>query len=219
MHVAPTVTVVNRLFCVGLRGLNNPDIVATDVDPPPPGPTQSGLYSQRLQQSGSGAGSCRWMVARSRSVLQEQTGEPWNCTSYKLLLGVVKSRGDGGGRLEVLVWRSVAVVWRCSSGGPWRSSGGARREVHGGRLVALAAGGGKERRTEAEVLEAEASLEAAVAWRSWRRPTWKGRPGGPGGGVLDGPAAASWRARRRRPGGPGGGGSSSSKAKLFSSAS
>ncbi|CAL8262928.1 unnamed protein product [Arctogadus glacialis] len=40
-------------------------------------------------------------------------------------------------------------------------------------------------RTEAEVLEAEASLEgleAAVAWRSWRRPTWKGRHGGPGGG-------------------------------------
>ena len=30
---APTVTDVNRLFCVGLRGLNNPDIVATDVDP------------------------------------------------------------------------------------------------------------------------------------------------------------------------------------------
>ncbi|CAL8404234.1 unnamed protein product [Boreogadus saida] len=33
MHVAPTVTDVYRLFCVGLRGLNNPDIVATDVDP------------------------------------------------------------------------------------------------------------------------------------------------------------------------------------------
>ncbi|CAL8309836.1 unnamed protein product [Boreogadus saida] len=30
---APTVKRVNRLFCVGLRGLNNPDIVATDVDP------------------------------------------------------------------------------------------------------------------------------------------------------------------------------------------
>ncbi|CAL8373974.1 unnamed protein product [Boreogadus saida] len=44
-------------------------------------------------------------------------------------------RGDGGGRLEVLAVRSVAVVWR---------------------------------RTEAEVLEAEASLEAAVAWRAWR---------------------------------------------------
>ncbi|CAL8237132.1 unnamed protein product [Boreogadus saida] len=96
------------------------------------------------------------------------------------------------------------------------SSGGARREVHGGRLEALAAGGGKARsraaqgmqndafsatrtssriRSEAEVLEAEASLEAAVAWRSWRRPTWKGRHGGPGGG------------------------SSSSKVKLFFSAS
>ncbi|CAL8293826.1 unnamed protein product [Arctogadus glacialis] len=111
---APTMTDVNRLFCVGLRGLNNPDIVVTDVDPPPPGPTQSGLYYQRLQQSGSGAGSCRWMVARSRSVLQEQT-------------------------VEVM----EAVVWRCSSGGPWRSSGGARREVHGGRLEVLAAGGGK----------------------------------------------------------------------------
>ncbi|CAL8291521.1 unnamed protein product [Boreogadus saida] len=41
MHVAPTVTDVNRLFCVALRGLNNPDIVATDVDPPPPGPTHT----------------------------------------------------------------------------------------------------------------------------------------------------------------------------------
>ena len=51
------------------------------------------------------------------------------------------------------------------------------------------------RRTEAEVLEAEVleaevleaevledGLEAAVAWRSWRRPTWKGRHGEPGGG-------------------------------------
>ncbi|CAL8279083.1 unnamed protein product [Boreogadus saida] len=47
-------------------------------------------------------------------------------------------RGDGGGRLEVLAVRSVAVVWRCSSGGPWRSSGGARLEVRGGRLEVLA---------------------------------------------------------------------------------
>ncbi|CAL8330473.1 unnamed protein product [Boreogadus saida] len=46
------------------------------------------------------------MVARSRSVLQEQT-------------------------VEVM----EAVVWRCSSGGPWRSSGGACR---GGRLEVLA---------------------------------------------------------------------------------
>ncbi|CAL8309196.1 unnamed protein product [Boreogadus saida] len=38
---APTVTDVYRLFCVGLRGLNNPDNVATDVDPPPPGPTHT----------------------------------------------------------------------------------------------------------------------------------------------------------------------------------
>ncbi|CAL8373962.1 unnamed protein product [Boreogadus saida] len=46
MHVAPTVTVVYRLFCVGSRGLNTPDIVATDVDPhppatPPPGTTHT----------------------------------------------------------------------------------------------------------------------------------------------------------------------------------
>ncbi|CAL8365785.1 unnamed protein product [Arctogadus glacialis] len=97
------------------------------------------------------------MVARSRSVLQEQT-------------------------VEVM----EAVVWRCS---PWRSSGGARREVRGGRLEVLAvrsSGGARcswgegrepcsprdaERRTEAEVsleaevLEAEV-LEAAVAWRA-----------------------------------------------------
>ncbi|CAL8305861.1 unnamed protein product [Boreogadus saida] len=73
-------------------------------------------------------------------------------------------------------------------------------------------------RTEAEVLEAEAgleaeaSLEAAVAWRrAWRQPTWKAwsregleaaaaaileadcgdHPGGPGGGVLEGPEAAA----------------------------
>ncbi|CAL8374119.1 unnamed protein product [Arctogadus glacialis] len=116
------------LFCVGLRGLNNPDIVATDVDPPPPGPTQSGLYSQRLQQSGSGAGSCRWMVARSRSVLQEQT-------------------------VEVM----EAVVWRCSSGGPWRSYGGARLEVRGGRLEVLAV------------------RSVAVVWR--RSLQVEGRPG------------------------------------------
>ncbi|CAL8323687.1 unnamed protein product [Gadus morhua 'NCC'] len=31
-----------------------------------------------------------------------------------------------------------AVVWRCSSGGPWRSSGGAHLEVRGGRLEVLA---------------------------------------------------------------------------------
>ncbi|CAL8402706.1 unnamed protein product [Arctogadus glacialis] len=56
---------------------------------------------------------------------------------------------------------------------------------------------------------------AAASWRARRR-----RPGGLGGGVLEGSAAASWRARRRRPGGPGGGvGSSTSKSKLFSSAS
>ncbi|CAL8376079.1 unnamed protein product [Arctogadus glacialis] len=99
LRCALTVTDVNRLFCVGLRGLNNPDIVDTDVDPPPPGSTQSGLHSQRLQQSGSGAGSCRWMVARSRSVLQEQTDA---------------RREVRGGRLEVLAVRSVAVVWRRS---------------------------------------------------------------------------------------------------------
>ncbi|CAL8305857.1 unnamed protein product [Boreogadus saida] len=52
-------------------------------------------------------------------------------------------RGDGGarlevrgGRLEVLAWRSVAVVWS-------RGDGGGRLEVRGGRLEALAAGGGK----------------------------------------------------------------------------
>ncbi|CAL8234141.1 unnamed protein product, partial [Boreogadus saida] len=44
---APTVTDVNRLFCVGLRGLNNPDIVATDVDPPPPGPTQPTCFTRK----------------------------------------------------------------------------------------------------------------------------------------------------------------------------
>ncbi|CAL8375569.1 unnamed protein product [Gadus morhua 'NCC'] len=170
---------------------------------------RSGLYSQRLQQSGSGAGSCRWMVPRSRSVLQEQT-------------------------VEVM----EAVVWRCSSGGPWRSSGGARREVRGGRLEALAAGGGKAGSRAAQgrqneglrrrswrrrwpggpggVQPGRGGMEgqvaaphpkgvlegpAAASWRARRR-----RPGGPGGGVLEGPAAASWRARRGRPGGPGGGG-------------
>ncbi|CAL8263578.1 unnamed protein product [Arctogadus glacialis] len=191
------------------------------------------------------------MVARSRSVLQEQT-------------------------VEVM----EAVDWRCSSGGPWRSSGGARREVRGGRLEVLAvrsmavvwrrslqmegrpgavqpkgcrtcANGtchSPFRRTEAEVLEAEASLEAAEAWRSWRRPTWKGRYGGPGGGSsssqkgleaanlegleaaanlegLEAAAAAILEADYLEadcgdhPGGPGCGGSSSSKAKLFSSSS
>ncbi|CAL8354514.1 unnamed protein product [Gadus morhua 'NCC'] len=42
---APTVSDVNRLFCVGLRGLNNPDIVATDVDLPPPRPTHTNHHT------------------------------------------------------------------------------------------------------------------------------------------------------------------------------
>ncbi|XP_056433818.1 uncharacterized protein LOC130371952 isoform X3 [Gadus chalcogrammus] len=116
---------------------------------------RSGLYSQRLQQSGSGVGSCRWMLARSRSVLQEQT-------------------------VEVM----EAVVWRCSSGGPWRSSGGARREVHGGRLEALAAGGGKAGSRAAQRMQNEGLRRRA--WR--RRPAWRQRPA----------------LRRRWPGGPGG---------------
>ncbi|CAL8252517.1 unnamed protein product [Boreogadus saida] len=121
---------------------------------------KSGLYSQRLQQSGSGAGSCRWMVARSRSVLQEQT------------VAVME-----------------AVVWRCSSGGPWRSSGGARREVRGGRLEALSADGGKAGSRAAQRMQNE-------GLRRRQRPAWRRRwPGGPGGvqpgrGGLEGQVAA-----------------------------
>ncbi|CAL8372259.1 unnamed protein product [Boreogadus saida] len=80
------------------------------------------------------------MVARSCSVLQEQT--------------------------EVM----EAVVWRCSSGGPWRSSGGARREVRGGRLEALAAGGGKAGSCAAQRMQngadctPEASTERVWSW-------------------------------------------------------
>ena len=42
---------------------------------------------------------------------------------------------------------------------------------------------------------AAAGLEgpAVASWKARRR-----RPGGPGGGVLEGPEAASWRARMRR---------------------
>ncbi|XP_059901233.1 uncharacterized protein LOC132452572 isoform X2 [Gadus macrocephalus] len=85
-----------------------------------------------------------------------------------------------------------AVVWRCSSGGPWRSSGGARREVHGGRLEALAAGGGKAGSRAAQRMQNE-----GLRRRSWRqRPAWRRRwPGGPGGvqpgrGGMEGQVAA-----------------------------
>ncbi|XP_030196796.1 uncharacterized protein LOC115531584 [Gadus morhua] len=124
------------------------------------------------------------MVPRSRSVLQEQTVEV----------------------MEAVVWRSVAVVWRRSL------------QIEG-RPVAVQPKGCRTVRhgtawTEAEVLEAEvleaevrvaeAGLEAAVAWRSWRRPTWKGRHGEPGGGSSSkGPGGG--RPGGGWPGGPGGG--------------
>ncbi|CAL8295762.1 unnamed protein product [Arctogadus glacialis] len=62
--------------------------------------------------------------------------------------------------------------------------------------------------TNLEGLEAVVgtNLEVPAVASTWRRSAWRARrrrPGGPGGGVLEGPAAASWRARRRRPGGPG----------------
>ncbi|CAL8284639.1 unnamed protein product [Arctogadus glacialis] len=164
---APTVTDVNRLFCVGLRGLSNPDIVATDVDPP-----ATGTHAERIVLPDASTERV-WSWE-----LQVDGGqEPFSPTGT--------DGGDGGsrlevrgGRLEVLAVRSVAVVWR---------------------------------RTEAEVLEAEASLEEAVAWRSWRqRPAWRRRwPGGPGGRGQPGGGGglevleasnlegAAWRARWR----------------------
>ena len=72
---------------------------------------------------------------------QERT--EWEKISYRHL----SERGEKKSPVFKKICLSVevmeAVVWRCSSGGPWRSSGGARREVRGGRLEALAAGGGK----------------------------------------------------------------------------
>ncbi|CAL8311030.1 unnamed protein product [Arctogadus glacialis] len=175
---APTVTDVNRLFCVGLRGLNNPDIVATDVDPPPPGPTHTDHHTgkcplltveaawkncsnsdgnyrtftllntnccrpttnrggpTRLKISWSmrqTAGPGRHLLQilhcqestdnlkHERIVLPEASTE--RVWSWELQVDGgqepfsptgTDGRGDGGGRLEVLVWRSVAVVWRCS---------------------------------------------------------------------------------------------------------
>ncbi|CAL8404128.1 unnamed protein product [Boreogadus saida] len=129
------------------------------------------------------------MVARSRSVLQEQTVEV----------------------MEVLAVRSVAVVWRRSlqmEGRPGAVQPNGCRTKGGGP-----GGGGGLEVLEASNLEGAAwrarwwlliQRVSAVASTRRRRP---GGPGGGGGGVLEGPAA-SWRARRR-PGGPGGGGSSS----------
>ncbi|CAL8404186.1 unnamed protein product [Boreogadus saida] len=103
MHVAPTVTDVNHLFCVGLRGLNNPDIVATDVPP------ATGTHAERIVlPEASTERVWSWE-------LQVDGGqEPFSPTG-------TDGRGDGGGRLvvcggrlEVLAVRSVAVVWRCS---------------------------------------------------------------------------------------------------------
>ena len=57
--------------------------------------------------------------------------------------------------------------------------------------------------TNLEGLEAVVgtNLEVPEVASTWRRSAWRARrrrPGGPGGGVLEGPEAASWRARRRR---------------------
>ncbi|CAL8404233.1 unnamed protein product [Boreogadus saida] len=116
------------------------------------------------------------MVARSRSVLQEQTVEV----------------------MEAVVWRSVAVVWRCSSGGPWRSSGGARREVRGGRLEALAAGGGKDGSRAAQGMQNE--VMEAVVWRClsgvevMEAVVWRCSSGGPW--WSSGGARCRWREGR-----------------------
>ncbi|CAL8262923.1 unnamed protein product [Arctogadus glacialis] len=165
MEGAPTVTDVDRLFFVGLRKLNNPDIVATDADPPPPGPTHTdhhtgkcplltveaawkycsnsdGNYrtSKRLNTN-----CCLQTEAERIELPEASTERVW---SWELqvdggqepfsLTGT--DRGDGGARLEVrgarleaVVWRSVVVVWRRSSGGPWRSSGGAHCRLREGR--------------------------------------------------------------------------------------
>ncbi|XP_056463352.1 heterogeneous nuclear ribonucleoprotein 87F-like [Gadus chalcogrammus] len=106
------------------------------------------------------------MLARSRSVLQEQTVEV----------------------MEAVVWRSVAVH----------------------------AGGGKAGSRAAQRMQNEGlrrrSWRQRPAWRSWRRPTWKGRHGGPGGGSSSkGPGGSQprWPGDGRGPGGnggPGGGG-------------
>ncbi|CAL8301453.1 unnamed protein product [Boreogadus saida] len=61
------------------------------------------------------------------------------------------------------------------------ASGGARREVRGGRLEALAAGGGKAGSRRA----AQRMQNEGLRRRSWRqRPDWRRRwHGGPGGGM------------------------------------
>ncbi|CAL8269507.1 unnamed protein product [Gadus morhua 'NCC'] len=160
---APTVTDVNRLFCVGLRGLNNPDIVATDLDPRHRDPRKASterVWSWELQVDGG--------------------QEPFSPTG-------TDGRGDGGarhevrgGRLEVLAVRSVA------------SSGGARREVRGGRLEALAAGGGKAGSRAAQGMQNEGLRRRSWRQRpAWRR-RWPGGPGGvqPGRGGMEGQVAA-----------------------------
>ncbi|CAL8375625.1 unnamed protein product [Arctogadus glacialis] len=125
---APTVSDDNRLFCVGLRGLNNPDIVATDVDPRHRDTRRADCTPRGFNRAGLELGATVEMM--EAVVWRCSSGGPWRSSGGARL-------EVRGGRLEVLVWRSVAVVWRCSSGGPWRSSGGARLEVHGGRLEVL----------------------------------------------------------------------------------
>ncbi|CAL8276622.1 unnamed protein product [Boreogadus saida] len=97
-----------------------------------------------------------------------------------------------GAAVEVM----EAVVWRCSSGGPWRSSGGARREVRGGRLEALAAGGGKAGSCAAQRMQngadctPEASTERVWSWElqvdGGQEPfSPTGTDGGDGGARLE----------------------------------
>ncbi|CAL8240544.1 unnamed protein product [Gadus morhua 'NCC'] len=197
---APTVTDVNCLFCVGLRGLNIPDIVATDLDPRHRDPRRAACTPRGFNRAGLelGAAGGWWpggvQSYRNRRVLAVRSVASSGGARREVRGGRLEVRG---GRLEVLAVR------------------GGRLEVRGGRLEALAAGGGKAgsraaqgRQNEGlrrEVLEAEASLEAAVAWRSWRRPTWKGRHGGPGGGSSSRPGGGQ-PGRPGDGGGPGGGG-------------
>ncbi|CAL8261223.1 unnamed protein product [Arctogadus glacialis] len=62
----------------------------------------------------------------------------------------------------------------------------------------LEATAGLEAEANLEVLEAAAAAILEADYLEVLEADCRDHPGGPGSGVLEGPAAASWRARRRR---------------------
>ncbi|CAL8237693.1 unnamed protein product [Boreogadus saida] len=135
------------------------------------------------------------MVARSRSVLQEQTVEVMEAVVWRCSLQVegrpaaVQPNGCRtvrGGRLEVLAVRSMAVVWRRSLQAEGRP---AAVQPNGCRTKGLEAANLEGLET-GEVLEVEANLEVLES-------VGLEAAGGSNLEGLEAAVAASWWARRR----------------------